>query len=248
MQIVLFGANGYLGDYLYRQLKANGFKILGTSRRKQVTDDLLYFDILRSDINHIVELLDDEHKVAIICIAETNIDKCYENYSHAYEINVVRTKILIEKLIKENFQIIFFSSDNVFDGVTGNYTEDSETNAINKYGMMKEEVERFLMSNDPDACILRLPKVVSAIDKPQNIFTEWSKCMKKGQFRCIRDNYLSFLSIKDLYYAIVLVARQRLCGLYQLAGDVVYKRIDIVKKFCDTFHMCAGGGYFNTGI
>ena len=180
MQYVVFGVDGYIGSFLYQQLIKYRINTLGTSRKHKEKSSLLFYDIQTSDIDNILSLTDERDKTAIICIADSKIDSCYENYNQAYDINVIKTKELIHKLTKEGFHIITFSSDNVFDGTEGNYTEESPTNPINKYGMMKAEMEKNILEEESSICVLRIPKVVSTYQMKQNVFTEWMKQKEIG--------------------------------------------------------------------
>lgn len=228
----IFGATGYIGSYLYQRLRSDGYNVTGTSRRLVGYDGLFYYDIQRSDINVLLEKADrQEKKTAIICIAVSNIAQCYDKYEEAYDINVVKTKELIHKLLEHGFYVIYFSSDNVFDGACGGYTETSQTHPINNYGRMKAEMEEYLLWNKPDACILRISKVVSTQKKKQNVFTEWLDEGKSGFIRCIKGNCLSFVCMEDIYQACLIVSRKKMHGLYNVAGDRVYSRAELAREF-----------------
>lgn len=232
MQYLVLGATGYIGSYLYRRLIGDGYYVIGTRCKDKGDDKLLFYDIQNSNLENLLEQLDDEeNKTAIICIAESNIDKCFENYNWVYDINVTKTKMLIQKLSEKGFQVIYFSSDNVFDGVSGNYTEESLTSPINKYGMMKAEMEQYILDNEPEVCILRISKVVSELRKRQNVFTEWENQMIEGKIRCIRGNRLSFVCLEDIYHVCLLVAENNLKGLYNIAGDKTYSRAELAERF-----------------
>lgn len=233
MQYLVLGATGYIGSYLYHNLFDNCFHVIGTSRKER-DDKLLFYDIQNGSIENLLRQLDDkEDKTAIICIAESNIDRCYEYYSRAYDVNVIKTKMLIQKLSEKGFRIIYFSSDNVFDGRTGNYTEESLTCPINKYGTMKAEMERYILDNVSEACVLRISKVVSALRKRQNVFTEWENQVIEGKICCIRGNRLSFVCLEDIYNVCLLVAEKKLKGLYNIVGDKTYSRAELARIFCD---------------
>lgn len=235
MQYTVFGANGYIGSYIFKRFMEEGYPVTGTGRRAADMQNLVFFDIQTDTVERIIPKTDDEDRTAIICIAETNIDRCWENYSQAYEINVIRTKKMIRDLRNQGMQVIFFSSDNVFDGKEGNYSEESPTNAINKYGQMKAEMEKYLLKNEPEVCIFRIPKVVSPLRRKQNIFTEWEERSELGMVRCIRGNRISFVSVEDIYHACVLAAEKRLHGLYNVVGDQAYSRAELARKFYDKF-------------
>lgn len=231
MQYLILGADGYIGSFLYQQLIAKGCVVLGTSRRINNGNSLLFYDIQTGDIDNILSKINDKDKTAIICIANTKIDSCHDNFNQAYDINVIKTKELIHKLSKQDFYNIYFSSDNVFDGTQGNYTEESLTSPINKYGMMKAEMEKYILEEEANTCILRIPKVVSTFQTKQNILTEWENQIKKGYVHCIEENRISFVSIEDIYKACVIVAEQRMHGLYNIVGDESYSRAELANKF-----------------
>ena len=231
MQYLVLGATGYIGSFLYYRLVNDGCSVIGTSR-SAVDDKLLYYDIQSSDIDSLLGKLDkNNEKIAIICIAESNINRCQENYDEAYDINVVKTKRLIHRLLEEGSQVIYFSSDCVFDGTNGDYTEESRTNPINKYGLMKAEMEQWILQNVPEACILRIPKVVSEQKKKQNVFTEWLNQIETGSVRCIRGNRISFVCVEDIYQVCLIVAEKKLRGLYNIAGDRAYSRAELANTF-----------------
>lgn len=234
MQYVIFGATGYIGSYIFRKLKQDGQQVIGTSRRKySIEDETVIYNILEDSPDYLTSKISDVDRVAIVCIAESNIDRCLENYSDAYRVNVIRTKELIHILSMKGFRVIFFSSDQVFDGTQGNYTEESERNPINKYGMMKKEIEDYLLSNEPEACILRIPKVVSTLRKRQNVLSEWTDKIDAGRICCIRGNRLAFVSMDDIYRICRIVAEKRLKGLFNIAGDKAYSRAELARIFYD---------------
>lgn len=229
MQYVVFGADGYIGSYIFKQLIKNGFNTIGTSRKSQ--DKKVFYDILKSNIHTVISDIYDKEKTAIICIAEPNIDKCCLNRKQAYEINVTATKRLVNELLENGFQVIYFSSDNVFDGVGGNYTENSEIHPTNQYGLMKSEMEQYLINNKSGVCVLRIPKVVSFYREKQNVFTEWLEQVEAGRVRCIQGNRISFVCIEDIYQACLLVTERKLRGLYNIVGDKAYSRAELAEKF-----------------
>ena len=238
MQYLILGAGGYIGSYLYERLLADGKDVTGTSHVRPGGSGCLYYDILKDDIRPVLDTMKDPDKTAVMCIAQADINRCMEDYPRAYEINVVQTKQLLRELRENGFYSIVFSTDNVFDGREGNYTENSSTHGINQYGRMKEEMERYLQKQEPQVCIFRISKAVSRKRVPQNLFFEWEKQGETGQVRCVRGNRLSFVAIEDIYQSCLLAAQRKLHGLYQVAGDRVYSRAQLAGLFFQT----AGNG------
>ena len=98
---------------------------------------------------------------------------------------------------------------------------------------MKAEMERYLLINEPKTCILRIPKVVSIHKAKQNLLTEWTEQISNGYIRCIRGNKMSFVYIDDIYQACLLVASQKMHGIYNIAGDIAYSRAELARRFFD---------------
>ncbi len=233
MQYLILGANGYIGAFLYCRLKMDGKTVTGTGHIHNSSDEYLFFDILKDNIQNVIHKMDvrDKEKTAIVCIAQPNISLCYDNYNLSYEINVVKTKELIRCLREHEFHVIFFSTDNVFDGKEGAYTEESKTHAINKYGMMKAEMEQYLTESEPDVCIFRISKVVSTERLKQNILLEWENQCREGIVRCIKGNRLSFVAAEDIYQSCLIAAQRKLRGIYHIAGDQAYSRAELAELF-----------------
>lgn len=243
MQYLILGATGYLGSRLYYRLRKDGYRVIGTRCKKNDNDELFFYNIQTSNIESLFALTNEQKKkVAIVCIAESKIDKCCEEYELAYDINVVKTKYLIRVLADEGFHVIFFSSDNVYDGLNGGYTEDSKINPVNNYGLMKAEMEQYILNNIANACIFRISKVISELRDRQNIFTEWLSQIESGSIKCIKGNRMSFVCEEDIYRACLIASEQNMQGLYNIVGDNSYTRAELARKFCNQL------GRFNVKI
>lgn len=231
MQYLILGATGYLGSYFYSRLTMEGLRVIGTGRRNGNTEGLVKFDILRDSIHDIAKLISDDKKIAIICIAQTNIDQCKIQYELSNQINVVLTKKIVEVLIQEKFHVIFFSTDNVFNGLRGHYTEEDKTNAINQYGKMKAEMECFLTKEYPEVCIFRLPKVLGVEKEQKNLLTDLESKLSNNIIRCIRHTKMSIVAKEDIYQACTIVAERKLSGIYNLSSGEIYSRRELTEKF-----------------
>ncbi len=85
--------------------------------------------------------------VVIHMAAIGNVDQCEEQLELCYEINVVASRNLLTTAYRSGSAIYYLSTDYVFDGERGMYTEDDPPRPINYYGLTKllaEEVARTL--------------------------------------------------------------------------------------------------------
>ena len=65
----------------------------------------------------------------------SSIDKCEQDYELALAVNVWGFNNVCE--LAGDGKVVLLSSEQVFDGVAGNYKEDDEPNPINNYGHSK---------------------------------------------------------------------------------------------------------------
>jgi dTDP-4-dehydrorhamnose reductase len=102
----------------------------------------LYCDI-RSPGEIALELADKRPDGIIHLAALTSVDACEKDYRQAVDVNVFGTKTLCEiaeKVLGEG-RVAIVSSDQVFGGGEGMYTENDEPSPINIYGLTKFAAE-----------------------------------------------------------------------------------------------------------
>ena len=71
-------------------------------------------------------------------------EDCFRNKKKSYAINVRGTKNLINLLIKNGIYYIFFSTEYIFDGTKGHYTEKSKAIPSLYYGKQKLIIEDYI--------------------------------------------------------------------------------------------------------
>ncbi len=69
--------------------------------------------------------------------AETDLNRCEEDKQHAYDVNVKGTQYIADQCINHNTYLIYPSTDYVFDGEKGNYSEEDYPNPVNYYALTK---------------------------------------------------------------------------------------------------------------
>lgn len=87
-----------------------------------------------------------QNPAAIIhCAALSKSPDCQANPKLAHQLNVDLTARLAE--LAADIPFIFFSSDLVFDGRKGNYSESDPTNPLNVYAETKVAAEKIVLAN-----------------------------------------------------------------------------------------------------
>jgi len=67
-------------------------------------------------------------------------------------------------------QLVFFSTDYVFDGIRGPFKEDDAVHPIQVYGKHKVEAESYILHHVPKALIIRPAWVYSREDNPEILY------------------------------------------------------------------------------
>src|SRR5262249_37689550 len=124
VKTVVIGASGYVGNHLWRAYRLAYPDSLGTTF-STANSDLAFFDIRRRDI-HSLSLAGRVYPAVLIASAKPNITFCEQQKDAAYAVNVRGMLELIRQLGQTSLQVIFLSSDYVFEGSTGGYGDDTE--------------------------------------------------------------------------------------------------------------------------
>ena len=133
MKVLVLGAEGMLGHVVKLYFQERGHSVKGTSRSDNGD---FYFDATKN-INEFESFINEfKPDVAINCIGILN-KVAEENKSLAVFINSYLPHYIDEVCAKNKIKFIHISTDCVFDGKKGEYTEDSFKDATNFYGQSK---------------------------------------------------------------------------------------------------------------
>ncbi|MEM0465179.1 MAG: SDR family oxidoreductase [Candidatus Pacearchaeota archaeon] len=226
--VLIFGASGTIGSYIYDLLKKNKYKVIGTYN-KNPKDELIFFDLRKSSIK---ELNLNGINYAVICSALTKLDKINENPEISYEVNVRGTIRIIKELEENSIKPIFFSSASVFDGEKGGYKEEDERKPISIYGKQKVEVEDFIIKNIKEYIIIRPGKVFGYRKGEGVLFSEWlEKYYKNEEIKLADDEMLSPTFAGDIARGVKIIIEKNLNGIYHINYPFYYSRYEMCKKF-----------------
>jgi len=164
MIVSIIGASGFIGRHLIDYLKIScgslDYKIVGTyfSTKK---DGCEFLDVRNE--KSIMRYLDKIKPDYILLLAGTkDVKKCEQSWEYAYTINTkpIENFCGAIKILGLETRMIFFSSDYVFDGTRGNYSEVDLPNPITNYGKSKFFAEKILMDSQIEFKIIRTAAVM----------------------------------------------------------------------------------------
>jgi len=224
--LLVFGASGFLGREIYNQGSIRLVQCFGTSRAHMGNHCFMQFDFLEPNYKSLVSLVwtNVRNRYAVLCSGLCQIDACNDNPNRSHLINVVRTIELVKWLSANGFKIVFISTDNVFDGERGMYSEDDKKSPLNLYGRQKSEVEDYVLGEYGDALVFRLSKLIAPYKHKKNLFSDWESQLIAGQdILCIKDQVLCPISVVDVARIIIDSIMAGLSGLYHIAGEPVVR-------------------------
>ncbi len=242
MRILIIGS-GLLGGKVIEIAKNRGYEVFASYNTRR--PDIEGVKFIRADISKKEEVKDlfeksKPHKV-IHTAAMTNVDQCEVEKKRAWDINVKGTGNIAEHSQKYGSQVIYVSTDFVFDGKKGDYRETDEPNPINYYGLTKLEGERVLMESEIEYGIARTSVIYGNHPYRFN-FVSWviNELRKGKKINVVEDQYNSPTFANNLAEVLLKMHENERYGLYHVSGSERINRYDFAVKIADIFDLDAG--------
>ncbi|MBC8588314.1 SDR family oxidoreductase [Paratissierella segnis] len=238
-KVLITGSNGMLGKALVEIFsKDRSFSLFGINRsasNKQFIDnytcDLTDLKILRSILDEI------KPDIIIHCAANVNLEYCEREKKYAYQLNAKSSEILAS-YNSDVTKFIYISTDSVFDGIVGDYTEGSETNPLNYYAFTKLEGEKLITQSNPNAIIIRT-NIYGFHTETGNSLVEWGlKNLIAGRgitgFYDVIFNPVYTKQLAEVCYELIISNYK---GLVNVGSYKNISKYDFLIKLADYFKL-----------
>lgn len=240
-RILITGANGMLGQrtiHFYKQ--SESLEVLGTS----VEDNPVFSGVdyvscdltVREKIKKVVS--DFCPDLIINTAAFTNVDLSEKERETAWKINVKGVEYLAESARIIDAHIIHISSDYIFDGTSGPYSENDKPNPLGYYGRTKLASENALKISGTIHTILRT-NVLYGIADSRPDFVRWVvNSVREGkQINIVTDQVNNPTFIDDLVQAINKVIEFKKQGIFNIGGREFLTRFEFCEIIADVFSL-----------
>ncbi len=168
----------------------------------------------------------------INCAAMTDVDKCENTFDDAYYINGLSMKYISGYCRKNNLYLIHISTDYVFNGNNGNYTEDDVPFPVNYYGLSKLIGDSYANAYE-NSLIIRTSGVYGLKNNfPLYVINSLRNNRKVNAF----DNYYSPINAKVLAYSIAKLLDLKLNGILNISG-IRASRHEFALKIAEKFNL-----------
>jgi UDP-4-amino-4,6-dideoxy-N-acetyl-beta-L-altrosamine transaminase/dTDP-4-dehydrorhamnose reductase len=237
-RMLITGISGLLGNNLACYFREH-YDVLGLYNTHPVTirniatqqADILSLDSLENVIQNF------QPDIIIHCASLTDIDYCEVNKSKTHFINVIGTKNIIDIVQGTKTKIIYISSDSVYEGTCGNYSEDDQVNPQNHYGLTKYEGELEALKK-ADSLILRTNIFGWNIQDKFSI-AEWilHELTQKNEIKGFQDAYFSSIYTFDLAEVLHRAINRNLSGVYNCGSSDSTSKYEFALMIADLFQL-----------
>jgi dTDP-4-dehydrorhamnose reductase len=237
--ILVTGVHGLVGQYFLQLPELSKFNVVATSRgvcrvNELLKENMVYVDVDITDELRINEVIAQYQPAVVLHLAAAaQPDWCEENQTACWEINVKATEYLVKATDKVNGFFIYASTDFVFDGIGGPYTEEDEPNPVNYYGKSKLAGEEVVKSISKACAIVRTVLVYgNTIDGTRSNILTWAKnaLVENRPIKVVGDQIRTPTYAGDLADGILKVAIQKAEGVWHISGKDTVSPFDIAIK------------------
>ena len=244
MKIAITGTNGFLGQHLARLLLKAGHQIVAIAKGNDRTfcSESPHYKYYEVDITNRVELLavvEKERPDSFVhAAAMTQPDECELNQETCEKVNVQGTlhSIFVAEQYCRHF--IFVSTDFVFDGEKGNYSEEDSIKPISFYGQSKSAGERLVGESKMPWAIIRTCLVYgNALTAARNNIISWVKqsLEQNKPIKVVSDQVRTPTYVEDLAKGILLIIEKKAEGIYHISGKDVLTPFEMAIRTADYF-------------
>lgn len=237
LKILVLGSKGMAGHVIYNRLVKGGHTVLGTSRFAESYEDrnIINFDAV--DKHTWFEFFKGvEVDIVVNCIGML-VKACENNIQDAITVNTLLPKFLEDFYKDSNTQVIHISTDCVFSGKVGDYTDNELPDETHIYGKSKHRGE---IRNEKDLTIRTSIIGLELEDKPNasdnSGLIHWFLSQPKGSFiQGYSECYWSGISTLELADAIVWYLGNPSCGLHQVSRNEKISKFDLLVLANEVF-------------
>ena len=242
-RILILGANGMLGQCCVNYFSGSNcnFEVLALSIENEPV--LGGADYITCDITNREQVkknvFDFYPDVIINAAGYTNVDKSEIEREQAWKVNVKAVEYIAEAARVIDAHLIHISSDYIFNGKNGPYSENAIPNPIGYYGRTKLASENALKISGTIYTILRTNVLYGTAPDSRPDFVKWvvESLRKEENIRIVTDQINNPTFIDDLVQAISKIIEFGKTGIYNIGGREFLSRLEFTNIIADHFQL-----------
>jgi len=237
-KLVVTGASGLLGFAVVLAARQRNRDVVTLSHRQLVRIPgavSLSFDL--ADHAAVREFLCTTRPNAIIhCAAATNVDWCEEHSHEAMRINAEASSVLAEAAFTLGAQFVYISTDSVFDGRRGLYSEYDEPAPVNAYARSKLAGEEGVLRRHSSAIVARVT-LYGWNAQPKQCLAEWmwNELRQGREVAGFMDVFFTPVQANDLAEVLLDMLDRKLAGVFHVGAPERISKYDFARRLAGTF-------------
>ncbi len=168
--------------------------------------------------------------------AEARLADCETNPDEAYKSNVLATSNLLSACQATLPYFLYVSTDMVFSGNRGTYTEEDIPEPISVYGRTKLEAEKLVQDYPGAWCVVR-PSLIygTEVNGRKSSLTWTLETIRSGNGRFFSDEIRTPVWINDLVALLIKLCATQHQGLVHAGGPERLSRLDFAYCAADIY-------------
>jgi dTDP-4-dehydrorhamnose reductase len=235
MSTVVLGANGLVGSRIAARLAGAGEEVVAVGRGPQrVQADVQYreLDLLRES-SRLAELIGLARPSGVInAAAMTDVDACEQRPDDARTLNASVVELAAAAAVRCGARFTSLSTDYVFDGAKGSYSEEDLPNPHGVYARTKRAGEEAALGAARDVAVCRVAVVYSGQRGAKITFAVTAaESFRMGKpVKAFTDQVVSPTLADNAAEMVIGVHRSGAQGLFHCAGATEISRIDFCRE------------------
>jgi len=243
--ILITGSNGLLGQKLVELLvQQPTIKVIATARgenRLPFTEGYDYHSMDITNGEEVTSVVEKTLPDAIIHgAAMTNVDQCESEKEACWSQNVTAVQYIVDVCRKHDIFLCHVSTDFIFDGAAGPYSEEGEANPLSFYGWSKYAAEKLVQHSGIRWAIARTVLVYGiAYDMSRSNIILWvKKSLEDGKnIKVVTDQWRTPTLAEDLAMGCYLIADQEAEGVFNISGKDLLTPYEMAIMTADYFEL-----------
>lgn len=244
-RILITGSNGLLGQKLVELLvQKPDVEVIATARganRLPFTDGYEYQSMDITNQAEVEAVIAQTRPHAIVhTAAMTNVDQCEAEKADCWLQNVTAVENIVQACAAHDVFLLHLSTDFIFDGVAGPYTETALPNPISFYGWSKYAAEKAVTSASIRWSIARTVLVYGiAHDMSRTNIILWVKNSLENHknIKVVTDQWRTPTLAEDLAVGCFLIVDQAAQGVFNISGSDFLTPHDMAIKTAEYFEL-----------
>lgn len=239
MRVLITGAAGLLGLNACL-MQASCHDVYGTTHQTALKD--VPFKPMHADLTVVgtLESVIDQSRpdVFLNCAAMAQVDRCEDVPEKAARVNAWMPGAAAALCERHSIPFIHISTDAVFDGKTGGYTEADDPHPLSVYAQTKLDGEKNVLDANANALIARVNFFGHSLSGKRSLAEFFLRNLLAGNpIKGFVDVVFSPLYVKHLVEILFAMFEKGLQGVYHVAGTDRVSKYDFGQRIAERLHL-----------